>query len=141
VSSPAAAIRLLLVARGLRAIADGFVSVLLPVYLLRLGYSPFVVGAIAFLTLVGSASVTLTIGLWAGRFPTRRLLLAMATLMIATGALFAAAPPFWLLLLSPSSARSIPRSAMSAPFARSSRRGLPISRRRTPAPRSTPATA
>ena len=94
----AAAIRILLVTRGLRAIADGFVSVLLPVYLLRLGYSPFVVGAIAFLTLVGSATVTLTIGLWASRFPARRLLLAMTGLMIATGVLFAAAPPFWLLL-------------------------------------------
>lgn len=97
-TDPAAAIRLLLISRGLRALADGFVSVLMPVYLLRLGYGPFEVGVIAFLTLVGSAAVTLTIGLWASRFPTRRLLLAMAGLMCATGLLFAAAPPFWLLL-------------------------------------------
>ena len=33
--------RLLLAARGLRAIGDGFVSLLLPVYLLELGHGPF----------------------------------------------------------------------------------------------------
>jgi hypothetical protein len=32
--------RLLLAARGLRAIGDGFVSLLLPVYLLELGHGP-----------------------------------------------------------------------------------------------------
>jgi hypothetical protein len=34
----------LLLAKGLRAFADGLVSVVLPVYLLRLGYSAFAVG-------------------------------------------------------------------------------------------------
>ena len=43
VASPSA-IRHLLVARALRDFGDGFVAVLLPVYLLALGFSPFQVG-------------------------------------------------------------------------------------------------
>ena len=43
----------LLVAKGLRAFGDGYVSLLLPVYLLELGYSPLEVGIIATATLLG----------------------------------------------------------------------------------------
>jgi hypothetical protein len=43
-SSP---LRLLLGARGLRNFGDGFVAVLLPVYLKALGFSPLEVGALA----------------------------------------------------------------------------------------------
>ena len=52
--------RLLLAARGLRAIGDGFVSLLLPVYLLELGQGPFETGVIATTTLAGSALLTLS---------------------------------------------------------------------------------
>ena len=44
----------LLVAKGLRGFGDGFVSLLLPVYLLELGYRPLEVGVIATVTLLGS---------------------------------------------------------------------------------------
>ncbi len=37
----------LLWARGLRAFADGYVSLLLPIYLIGLGLTPFQVGVIA----------------------------------------------------------------------------------------------
>ena len=37
----------LLVAKGLRAFGDGYVSLLLPLYLLQLGFSPLQVGIIA----------------------------------------------------------------------------------------------
>ena len=37
----------LLAARALRDFGDGFVAILLPVYLLALGYSPLEIGAIA----------------------------------------------------------------------------------------------
>ena len=57
-----ASLRGLLVARGLRAFGDGFVSVLLPVYLLGLGFTPFQVGAIVTATLLGSAALTLLVG-------------------------------------------------------------------------------
>ena len=38
--------RLLLVARGVRAVGDGFVSLLLPVYLLELGHGPLETGSL-----------------------------------------------------------------------------------------------
>ena len=47
--------RAVLLARGLRAMVDGCVAVLLPVYLLALGFGTFEVGLIATTTLFGSA--------------------------------------------------------------------------------------
>jgi hypothetical protein len=58
-SSP---LRLLLGARGLRDFGDGFVAVLLPVYLMALGFSPLEVGALAGTALFGSALLTLAVG-------------------------------------------------------------------------------
>ena len=49
-SAPSRKTRLLLATRGVRAIGDGFVSLLLPVYLLELG-GPFETGIIATTTL------------------------------------------------------------------------------------------
>src|SRR4051812_21819708 len=89
----------LLWARGLRAFADGYVSLLLPLYLVALGFSPFQVGAIATGTLLGSGVLTLLVGVHAWRAPYRLLLLAAAALMCATGLGFAAVTAFWPLLL------------------------------------------
>jgi len=92
-------VRRLLWARGLRAFADGFVSLLLPVHLLGLGFSPLEVGAIATGTLLGSGLLTLAVGLRANRVGSRALLTAAAGLMCATGAGFASITSFWPLLL------------------------------------------
>jgi MFS family permease len=92
-------LRRLLAARGLRAFGDGCISLLLPVYLLALGYSPLDVGIIATGTLLGSGLLTLALGLHAHRFRVRTLLLAAATLMTATGFGFAAITDFWPLLI------------------------------------------
>jgi len=89
----------LLIVRGLRALADGYVSLLLPVYLLALGMTPFQVGAIATATLVGSGALTMLAGLYAWRFNYRSLLLAASFVMIGTGLGFAAFSHFWPLLL------------------------------------------
>jgi MFS family permease len=89
----------LLAARGLRAFADGFVSVLLPVYLLGLGLDGLQIGAVATATLLGSAALTLLVGLVAHRFQVRRLLVSVALLMVATGLGFALLHDFWPLLL------------------------------------------
>ena len=43
-----------LAGKSLRAFADGFVSLLLPVYLLRLGFGAFAIGSIITSTLIGS---------------------------------------------------------------------------------------
>ena len=89
----------LLVAKGLRAFGDGYVSLLLPLYLLQLGFSPLQVGIVATTTLVGSGLLTLLIGLHAWRYHYRSLLLAASVLMAATGLGFAFLTDFWPLLL------------------------------------------
>jgi MFS family permease len=89
----------LLAARALRDFGDGFVAVLLPVYLTALGYSPLQVGVIATAALFGSALLTLAIGVVGGRHDHRRLLIAAASLMIATGVAFALIHDFALLLV------------------------------------------
>jgi MFS family permease len=91
--------RRLLTARGLRAFGDGFVSVLLPVYLLGLGLDEFQIGAVATATLLGSAALTLVVGLVAHRFHVRPLLLSASVLMAATGAAFVLVHDFWPLLV------------------------------------------
>ncbi len=89
----------LLVAKGLRAFGDGFVSLLLPLYLIELGFSTLQVGVIATVTLLGSGLLTLVVGLQAYRFHYRTLLLAATVLMAATGLGFATLTSFWPLLL------------------------------------------
>lgn len=91
--------RRLLAARGLRSLADGFVSILLPVYLLALGLDAFQVGVLSAATLFDLATLTLLVGLVAARFSRRRLLLAAAALMAATGIGFAVVTDFWPLLI------------------------------------------
>jgi MFS family permease len=93
------ALRAILVARGLRAFGDGYISLLLPVYLLSLGYTAFDVGVIATATLLGSGALTLALGLTAHRFRTRTLLLAAAALMAATGVSFATVSGFWPIIV------------------------------------------
>ena len=56
-------VRRIVVVRTLRGFADGFVSVLLAEYLLDLGFSPLRVGVVITGTLVGSAALTLAVGL------------------------------------------------------------------------------
>ena len=88
-----------LVARGIRAFGDGFVALLLPIYLVELGSSALAVGAIVTSTLIGTALLTLWVGWVANRHSRRLLLLAAAVLMAATGAGFATVTDFWPLLV------------------------------------------
>jgi len=89
----------LLTARSLRAFADGYVAVLLPVYLLALGFGTVEVGFLSTVTMLGSAAATLAVGRWGHRFELRRLLIAAAALMVATGVGFAAFSSLWPLLI------------------------------------------
>ena len=89
----------ILLARGLRAFGDGFVALLVPIYLIELGFSPLAIGAVVTSTLLGTAVLTLWVGMVANRYSVRRLLLACALLMAATGAGFAMTTAFWPLLL------------------------------------------
>jgi MFS family permease len=89
----------LFVARALRDFGDGFVAVLLPVYLLALGFSAVQVGFLATASLLGSALLTIGAGLLGTRTDYRQLLLAAACLMIATGLLFSITHEYALLLI------------------------------------------
>lgn len=89
----------LLLARALRDFGDGFVAVLLPVYLTALGFSALQVGVIGTSALLGSASLTMVIGIIGARFDQRGLLFAAACLMIATGVAFALVNDYAALLL------------------------------------------
>ncbi len=88
-----------LAARGVRAFGDGFVALLLPIYLVELGFSALAIGAIVTSTLIGTALLTLWVGWIANRHSRRLLLLAAALLMAATGAGFAVITDFWPLLV------------------------------------------
>jgi MFS family permease len=91
--------RLLLAARALRDFGDGFVAVLLPVYLTGLGFSALEVGIIATAALLGSALLTLATGVIGARYDHRQLLIAAASLMLATGAAFALVHDYAVLLV------------------------------------------
>jgi MFS family permease len=89
----------LLTARGLRAFGDGFVALLLPVYLTGLGFDALQIGILTTATLLGSAALTLAVGLTAHRLDPRRLLLGASILMLATGLCFAQFREFWPLVI------------------------------------------
>jgi hypothetical protein len=56
-----------LAARAVRAFGDGFVALLLPIYLLELGFSAFEIGVIVCGTLIGTALLTLWVGMITNR--------------------------------------------------------------------------
>lgn len=93
------AVRFLLVTRGARAFADGCMAVVMPAYLLILGFDPLQIGILITATLLGSAVLTLVVGLHAHRGSLRLLLIAMSALMAATGGGFAVIHDFWPLLV------------------------------------------
>lgn len=89
----------LLETRALRALGDGTVSVVLAAYLTALGLSEVRIGVVVTMTLLGSAALTLAVGLKAHAYPRRRLLQLVSLLMIATGVGFAVFTGFWPLAL------------------------------------------
>jgi MFS family permease len=94
--TPAACVYL---ARALRDFGDGFIAIVLPVYLTALGLSAFHVGVVATLALGGSALLTLGVGLLGARHDVRKLLLAASALMAGTGIAYAATSDYAVLLL------------------------------------------
>src|SRR5260370_18085071 len=82
-------LHLLLSARGIRAFGDGFVSILVPVYLTGLGIGAFEVGVLTTAMLLGSAIMTLTIGLIAHPLRSVTLLTAASMLLLLSGIVYA----------------------------------------------------
>jgi MFS family permease len=89
----------LILTRAIRGLADGVVSVALAAYLTDLGLGPFEVGALVTGTLLGSAAVTLAVGLLGYRLSRRRILLGATALMAVTGLGFAGLTTFWPLMV------------------------------------------
>ena len=89
----------LLSTRAIRAFGDGLVSVILPAYLVLLGFSSARQGILITATLLGSAALTLIAGLRGSHLPRRRLLGWAALLMVATGVGFAGVTSFWPLVV------------------------------------------
>lgn len=89
----------ILAARGVRSFADGFVALLLPIYLLERGFSAFAIGSIITSTLIGSALLTLWVGMIANQHPRRKMLLAACLLMAVTGVGFMLARDYWPILI------------------------------------------
>jgi MFS family permease len=75
-------------ARAARGFGDGFAAIILPAYLLEIGFGPFQIGLVATAALLGSAATTLAVALLAPRYHLRTLLLACAALMVVTGIAF-----------------------------------------------------
>jgi MFS family permease len=91
--------RKLLATRAIRGLADGVVSVALASYLTGLGFSPFEVGATITGTLLGSAAVTLGVGILGYRLSRRSVLLGATALMALTGIGFAGLTSFWPIMI------------------------------------------
>ena len=81
-------------ARAMRDFGDGFIAVLLPVYLAALGLGAFEIGVVATAALLGSALMTLGVGVLGARIDERARLIAAAGLMVATGLAFAASQAY-----------------------------------------------
>jgi MFS family permease len=83
-------LNLLYAARGLRGFGDGFAVILIPAYLSAIGYDAIYIGIVAAASLLGSAVLTLAVGMLAPRHDLRKLLLLAAGVMVATGLAFPA---------------------------------------------------
>ena len=98
-SSGSSLIALLYAARGLRGFGDGFAIIILPAYMTALGYDAVAVGIVATASLLGTALLTLVVGLIAPRHDLRPLLMFGAGLMVATGIAFPAVEHVVLIAL------------------------------------------
>jgi MFS family permease len=87
------------VARTVRAFADGFASILLARYLLHLGFDGFEIGVVITATLLGSAALTLVAGIRLARHGARAVLLGSCALMAATGVGFSTVTQFLPLVV------------------------------------------
>ncbi len=90
---------LLFITRCIRLYAYGLVSVILMLYLSRIGLSNTRIGLLLTLTLIGDTAVSLWLTTRADRLGRRRMLLVGAVLMIFAGIVFATSGNFFLLLI------------------------------------------
>lgn len=90
---------LIYTARAARGFGDGFAVIILPAYLSTIGFAPVQIGMVATAALLGSALLTLAVGVLAPRHEIRTLLVVGAVLMVATGLAVPAFEHFALIVL------------------------------------------
>ncbi|GGP22225.1 MFS transporter [Thermocladium modestius] len=93
----AGSVNLILIAKGVRTLAFGAVSVLTPIYLAMLGYPPQLVGLGIFFIVAGNAVSNILLTWYGNLVGRRRMLVAFSSLMAASGALLFLGGPFPLL--------------------------------------------
>ena len=91
--------RILVTTRAVRAFVDGIAFVVFPVFLVQLGFSGLRIGTIVAAGLLGSAILTVAIGVVSPRFDPVHLLTAGSVIMAVTGVAFGFATSFWVLVL------------------------------------------
>ena len=91
--------RKLLIARALRTFAYGYLSVIIGLYLDRLGLDPTHIGIVLAAAIGGSAAMTVFWSLLADRYGRRRTVATMAVLMAVGGLVFGLTDSFAVLLV------------------------------------------
>jgi MFS family permease len=91
-------IALLLTARGLRGFGDGFAIIILPAYLSAIGFTAAGIGFAATASLLGTALLTLAVGIVARRYELRSLLMIGAGIIVLTGVTFPNVSSFIIIL-------------------------------------------
>src|SRR2546430_17200503 len=79
-------------ARAARGFGDGFAAIILPAYLLEIGFNPFQIGLVATAALLGSAATTLVVGFLDPRYGFRTHQLACAALVVGSGVTLSSLP-------------------------------------------------
>ena len=91
--------RLLFATRIARLFGYGFLSVVLVLYLVAIGFDALQVGVLLTLTLIGDAAISLWLTTHADRIGRRRVLLVGAGLMVLAGIVFVVSRDLWVLVL------------------------------------------
>jgi len=92
-------LNLIMVAKGFRTFIFGAVSVMTPIYLAVLGYSPFYVGLGLFVIVSGNVMSNLLLTWYGNAFGRKRFLLIFSALMLISGLLLFSTTTIWLMFL------------------------------------------
>lgn len=92
-------VHILLLTRGIRMFAYGSSTLVLALYFAELGLSDTKIGLFMTLTLIGDVGLSLLLTLVADSLGRRKILVVGGMLMAVSGAVFAIATNYWLLLL------------------------------------------
>lgn len=86
-------------AKGFRTFIFGAVSVMTPIYLSVLGYSPFYVGLALFTIVAGNVMSNLLLTWYGNLFGRKRFLLVFSALMVVSGLVLFSTTAIWLIFL------------------------------------------